>query len=259
MGHLHAFVTTPFDPGVFHEVHAQRTRRTVAYLFLLVLLSTATVTTLVAAAVHRTVDKLLPEIDKIPTITIRNGEASADVEQPWVKKLGEQDGKQVVLIIDTTGVQERFGEQQCGLFLKKRELAVRDCDGEERAFSLARVPDVTVGPEVARTWVSRARWVLPLGFAVIAFLWFTFAKLLQALLLVLVALIASTGRKRPLGFGELFTVGTYALGPAVLADCVTWLLPFRLPFFIAIYAATAIVYAIVGARRVPDDPQLTLV
>src|SRR3954468_18506931 len=108
MGHLHAFVTTPFDRGVFTEVHRQRMRRTIAYVLFLVLLSTGTVTWLVAAQVGRAVNRVLPEVDKIPTITIRNGEASASVEQPWVRRIGEDKGHQVVLIIDTTGTLDGF-------------------------------------------------------------------------------------------------------------------------------------------------------
>src|SRR5262249_11200122 len=131
MGHLHAFVTTPFDRGVFTEVSRQRVRRTIAYLLFLVLVTTAVVTWMVAAQVGRVVNRVLPEVDKIPTITIKNGEASASVEQPWVKRVGREEGKEVVLIIDTTGRLDGFESNQCGLFLMKRELLARDCKQEQ--------------------------------------------------------------------------------------------------------------------------------
>jgi hypothetical protein len=260
MGHLHAFVTTPFDRGVFTEVHRQRVRRTIAYLLFLVLMSTAAATWVVAAQVGRVVNRVLPEVDKIPTITIRNGEASVDVEQPWVKRVGEDHGRTVVLIIDTTGTLDGFRDSQCGAFLMKHDVRVRSCDtAQERNLSLKRVPDGEIGPQVVRDYLKKARWMVPAVFAAVAFIWFLVAKLIQSLLLVLVALLASTGRKRSLGFAELFTIGAYALGPAVLIDCVTWVLPLGFFASLGLYTLIAVVYAVLGARRVPDDPQLTLV
>jgi hypothetical protein len=261
LGHLHAFVTTPFDRGVFTEVHRQRVRRTIAYVLFLVLLSTVAVTWLAAARVNGLVDRILPVVDKIPTITLRDGEASADVEQPWVRRVGESNGRTVVLIIDTTGTLDGFRADQCGAFLMKRSLLVRNCEHEARQnnISLKRFPDGTIGPQVLRDWLAKARWLIPLIVAAAALVWFTLAKLAQALLLVLIALAASTGRQRPLTFAELFTVGVYGLGPAVLFDCLTFVLPIRFPISFVLYAAIAIGYTIAGARRIPDDPQLTLV
>jgi hypothetical protein len=257
MSHLAALVRTPVDSKVFALVYAQRLRRTIGYLLLLVTLSTLAMGARVAIVVHRQIEKLLPEVDKIPTVTIRNGEASVNVRQPWVKVIGEEDGKDLVLIIDTTGTLDDFGERQFGLFLQKHALRAKGPDGEQRAFSLARVPDMEIGPTLVKRWLARARWMVPLAIGAAAFVWFCFAKTMQAMLLILVALLATTRRKRPLSFGQLFTVGVYALGPAVLADCVTWIVP--LGGFLALYIVLAIGYAVIGARRIPDEPPLTLV
>jgi len=261
MGHLHAFVTTPFDRGVFTEVHRQRTRRTLAYLLFLAALSTAVMTWLVAARVGQVVRRLLPEVDKIPSITFKNGEASSSVEQPWLRRIGEQNGKSVVLIIDTTSTLDGFRDDQCGAFLMKRDLLVRGCEAEshERSISLRRVPDGTVGPQRLREWLIKARWLIPLVFAALALVWFVLLKLLQALLLTSIASLATRSRKRPLTFGELYAVGAYALGPAVLFDALSWALPIHFPISLLLYSSIAIGYTVVGARRILDDPTLTLV
>jgi hypothetical protein len=257
MSHLAALVRVPVDASVFREVYAQRVRRTVGYLLLLVALSTAAFGGRVALGVHRLVEELLPEVDKIPTVTIRDGKASANVEQPWTQRIGEERGKQVMLIIDTTGKLGGFADDQCGFFLKERSVLVKSPEGEEREVPLDRVPDMVVGPTAVKAWLAKARWQVPLAVAAVAFLWFSFAKTMQALLLILVALLVTAGRRKPLGFGQLFTLCVYALTAPVIADCVTWFFP--LPAFLMIYTALAVGYTITAARRIPDDPQLTLV
>ena len=104
MSHLEALSRVSFDLGVFGKVARQRLRRTFVYLLLLVVLATTTTTIAWMMHLREAVRWLEPHLDEIPTITIRNGEASADVEQPWVKRLGKDDsGLEVVAIIDTTG------------------------------------------------------------------------------------------------------------------------------------------------------------
>ncbi len=259
--HLANFGRATYDLGLYPEVQRQRLRRTFAHLVLLVLLSTVAATVLVALAVRGLVGRVLPEVDKLPTITIKDGQASANVPQPWVKKLGpdEQSGKEVVLIIDTTGTLTGFGEDQVGLFLARRELLVKTNDRPEQSIALSRFGDRVIGPQLIRKWVLRLQWLAPLGFAAAAFVYYWLVKGLQALLLVLVGMLAASGRRRPLGFGALFSIGVYALTPAVLADCVLFFLPLAVPYWWALYLAIAIVYTVLAVRRTPDEPRLVIV
>src|SRR4051812_42529994 len=125
--HLANLGRATYDFGLYPEVQRQRLRRTFAHLVLLVLLSTVAATGMVALAVRGMVGRVLPEVDKLPTITIKDGQASANVPQPWVKNLGpdEDTGKDVVLIIDTTGTLTGFTENQIGLFLARTQLLVK--------------------------------------------------------------------------------------------------------------------------------------
>jgi hypothetical protein len=249
-----------FDLGLYAEVHAQRLRRTFAHLFVLVLVTTLASTIGFAGVVRGWVGRLLPEVDKLPTITIKNGEASANVPQPWVKRLGETDrGNQLVLIIDTTGTRTGFEANEVGLFLQRRQLLIKGDDAQAHAVSLKRVGDRVIGPQLARRWLERARIIVPLVFAAVMLVVFWVTKTLQALLFTLVALIGAAGRRRPLGFGSLFTVAAHALGPPVLLDALLWLTPLRLPYAGLIYVGLAVVYTVLGVRRIPDEPTLTLV
>jgi hypothetical protein len=250
MSHLEALSRVSFDLGVFAKVARQRLRRTFAYLLLLVVLATTTTTIAWMMHLREAVRWLEPHLDEIPTITIRNGEATADVEQPWVKRLGKDDsGLEVVAIIDTTGTRQDFAPNEMGLFLKKTELVVKQVD-QTRVVPLSRFPDTTVGPDVVRGWIKTAMRRAPFYIGGFLAAWFLFAKSMQALLLVLAALIGA----RSMRMGQLFTVGVYALTPAVLIDCALSFLPVHVPAFWLVYIAIGVTYAIAGARRADAPP-----
>jgi hypothetical protein len=109
-----------------------------------------------------------------------------------------------------------------------------------------------------RGWIKQAMVRAPFYIGAFLLAWYLFAKSMQALLLVLAALIGA----RAMRFGQLFTVAVYALTPAVLLDCALTFLPVHVPAFWLIYVAVGITYAILGARRAdatPPSPPATTV
>ena len=251
MSHLEALSRVSFDLGVFAKVARQRLRRTFLYLLLLVVLSTTATTIVWMMHLREAVRWLEPHLDEIPTITIRNGQASADVEQPWVKRLGrDDDGHDVVAIIDTTGERDGFAPNEVGVFLKRRELLVKQASEELRVIPLSRFPDTTVGPDIVRGWIKTAMRRAPFYLGAFLGVWYLFAKSMQALLLVLAALIGA----RAMRFGQLFTVAVYALTPAVILDSALPLTKLHVPAFWLVYTALGVVYAILGARRADTPP-----
>lgn len=254
MSHLEALSRVSFDLGVFANVARQKLRRTFVYLLLLVLLSVASATTVWMLRLRDAVRWLEPHLDEIPTITIRNGQASADVEQPWVKRLGTDDhGHDVVAIIDTTGARQDFLPNEVGVFLKRREVVVKQASDELRVIPLSRFPDTTVGPDIVRGWIATAMRRAPFYLAAFFAVWYLFAKIMQALVLVLFAL----GAGGSLRFGQLFTIAVYALTPAVILDSALPLTRLHLPAFWLVYGALGVVYAILGARRASTPPSDT--
>src|SRR5438552_3640918 len=143
MSHLGAVSRVTFDLGVFAEVAKQRTRRTLVYLLLLIVIAAASATVL-TLRLRELVKQLEPHLDEIPTITIENGRATADVEQPWVKRLGrDHAGNEMVAIIDTTGTRQDFENGEVGVFLKRTVVVVKTVEKKEE-IPLSRFPDMTV-------------------------------------------------------------------------------------------------------------------
>ena len=248
---LTRLLRAPFDFGVFAEVATQRGLRSVGGLAILILLSVGVATASMSLTAHRVYRQLTPLIDELPTVTIRNGRASANVPQPWVKET--QEGlRSVALIIDTTGATTGFKPNQIGLLLTLDRILIKQENGEVRDFDLATVGDRVVGPSELHQIIRHALHWMPWMLAGITLVWFLFAKTATAMLLVMVALMASQGRRRPLSFGGLFAVAVHGLAPAVFLDCALMLMPFSLPMFWVFYTVMAIIYTVVGMQRVPE-------
>jgi|GEM_PF-3196167 len=241
----------PFDFGVFAEVATQRALRSIGGLAILILLSAGVATTKISVTVHRAYRELSPLIDKLPTVVIKDGKASANVPQPWVRE--QTEGlKTIALIIDTTGATTGFTPRQIGLLLTVDKIFIKQESGEVKSFELSTLGDQTVGPRELHTlvghWLGLMPWLVGVGTLV----WYIFAKTATVMLLVLIALLASQGRRQPLSFGGLFAVAVHALAPAVFLDCALMVMPFTIPMFWVLYAALAMVYVAVGVQKVPE-------
>ena len=156
-GQLSAFSRVSFDLGVFAQVARQRVRRTFVYLLLLVAIVDRVVHDVddAQAARRRRAGSSRTSTRSRPSPSA-TAEASADVEQPWVKRLGpDEGGRQVVAIIDTTGTREDFEPNEIGVFLKKTEVMVKTAE-EERILPLSRFPDTNIGPDAVRDWIKQA-------------------------------------------------------------------------------------------------------
>ncbi len=156
-----------------------------------------------------------------------------------------------MLIIDTTGRRRDFAADEIGLFVQRRDVVVKTPE-QQRTFSLAGVPDTTIGPDLLHRFIAKWMRRVPFYLAILAFAWYFVVKTSQALLLVLAALAGSSAR--PLSFRGLFAIGVYALAPVILLGAARPFLPFAIPWFFAIYCAVAIVYAVLGGQRAAASP-----
>lgn len=260
MGHFRAMIRTLFDLSVYREVAEQRTRRTVGYFALVVLIASLIAATAATLAVHKAIDQhVVPELDKLPVVTIKNHKASANVPQPWVKSFKPDDSNlNSMFVIDTTGKTTGFAANEQGLILTRDAVLIKDAQKyREQTFPLHGVGDMVIDAAYVRSWIGPA---LKICFASVfagGLFWYTAAKLFQALLLTLVGLIFASGRRRPLSFGTIYSLSIYALTPAILLDLGQMFVGFHIPALWAIYMLIGAVYTALAVRAIPDhDPAL---
>ncbi len=258
--HLRNIARSTWDLSLAGEVARQPARRTVGYFAIVLLLSSLAVATGLTLRLRAVVWRdLAPEIDKLPVVKIRHGQVSTNVPQPWRRQLEDTSTHmKTILVIDTTGQVTDFAPDEQGAILMKTQLLLRNPQNPFlQPIDLRAVDDLTIDAAHVKAWIPTALWIAFGALLVILPFWYTCARLLVALLLGLVGLIAATGRKRKLDFGALYCVGLYALTPAIALDVALSWTGLNVPMGWLVYFAVAAVYTVLGVLKIPDpDPAM---
>lgn len=196
----------------YRQVASARVRRLFGYLALLIVIATV----IVSVRAHVSFQKLVVSFKtektwerQFPEIQISKGKASSPAQQPFV-----WEGADFVFILDTTGTTTDLSAQyRQGVLVTDREIVVHRQRGlkEERRYSLQGVPDMVINQAALEGMLEAIiRWVGPMV-AIVMFLWFWIAKLLQVLLGSLIGLLVNALSGRSLRYAALFNIAVYAL------------------------------------------------
>lgn len=241
------------DPNLYRAAAARSLLRSVMHLGRLALLSALALTTaatLWLSTVWR--DHVRPVLDAVPTITIRDGVASVDGPQPWVRRVArDAQGHEWLILLDTTGRTD-FARDERGVLLGRTELRIKSTKDRVDTVPLERVGNVKLGPKALRRAILWRLMLVPPALLAAALAWFLLVKTLQALLLA--AWIKRLGRRRavPLAWSARLGIASHALTAAVLFDCFTWWVSLPLVLAWPAYWALAALYAAAGERQIAD-------
>jgi len=256
-GHFPNLLRTTFDFALYDEVTKQRARRTAGYFALLVVVLSIVLTAATVFHMRAFIKKeITPELDKLPVVTIRNGVASTNVPQPWVRDFDDGNGVRTIFAIDTTGKMTGFAPGEQGILLMRTQVLVKSMSNpQEQAVDWKDVfdEDTTIDAKWMKRWIDKAVWIAAAALLVVRPVYHTGAKLLVALLTSLVALIVASSRRRQLRYGQLFSIALYALTPAILIDTVLDVVNVDVPHFWVLYLLVAAAYAGLAVYKLPEE------
>jgi hypothetical protein len=253
---LFAMVRSIYDWSLYDEVTRQRARRTVGYFSLLVVLTGLIVAAIVTVQLRGFVrNELIPELGKLPVVTIKDHIASTNVPEPWVKSFKDPNsGMKSIFAIDTTGQVKGFEFDEQGFIVTRTQLIMKNPQNPYlQPLNFSDVDDVVIDATTLERWIGLGLKIVFGSCAVLLPIYYTAAKLLQALLLSLVGLIAATRRRGKLRYGQIFTISLYALTPMIALDVARSAAGLEIPLFWLIYLAGGAVYTAIGVSRVRDD------
>jgi hypothetical protein len=256
LNQLRAIARACYDWSLYDEVTRQRARRTVGYFTLLVVIAglivAATVTVQLRSFVR---NEFIPELGKLPVVTIRDHQASANVPQPWEKSFADPNtGLKTIVVIDTTGQKRDFALDEQGFIVTRTQLLMKNPQNPFlQPLNFTDVDDVVIDATLLERWIGLGLKIVAASCAVVLPIYYTAAKLIHALILSLVGLIAASRRRKPLRFGQLFTIAIYALTPAIALDIVRGALFQNFPWFWVIYLGVGGVFTWFGVKHVHDD------
>lgn len=233
------------DLAFYGQVARQPAGRTLAYLLVLclVLFLFGGLQTLIRS--QAIVAELVTVVEReVPDFRLDRGRLTVEGPQPYVI-----DGGDFAIVVDTQGRQGEaiFADYPSGFHVTAAGITVKD-PGRLRTFRFSALPDVVFTRQsLLRALPPLSRW-LPL----LAIPWYglyVLEKLVESVLLGVVGLVAARSGGVPCGFGQTWTIATYALTGPVVAAFLRDRLDVGIPGFGLFYGGLAVAYVLAAISR----------
>lgn len=225
------------DFSIYKEVISERASFAVRYILWLVFFSTIILSVRASFDFFRLLNQSAEWAKaKIPTITIKQGQASSDVPQPYTAQ-----EREFTFILDTTGSTSKIDAPR-GLLVAKDKIIYKESQFQTREYSLSNIPHLIFDANLIDKWKKVASALALPIVAVGIFLWNCLARFLQVFYFSLFSMLINKARHINLGYSALFNIGAYAITPAVILGLIVNVVGVPLPIFWTFYAAVYITY-----------------
>ena len=227
----------------YNEIKDQALGRTIRYLLVLVVLVTALLGIRYGIALSSISKAGLEWVEtNVPYVEIKDGVVSAEVEQPFIV-----EEKDFIAVIDTTGaIQEVPAEFESGILLAKDKLLVKRDSIRTEEIDLSKIKSFMLDSKTLTKWRKILVTAIIPFMIVMLFIYFVFAKAIQALIAAAVILIF----KSKLLYSKAFNVAIYALTPATLLAVLVMMIFLKpLPYFPVIYLGMYIAFVWLGLKN----------
>lgn len=251
---LHAFVFSFFSKSLYRDVG--RNWRGTGLLYMLILLIVVWIPTMIKMQIgfSRFVQQEAPKITaQIPRITIKNGEASTDVETPYF--IRDEKGNPVA-IIDTTGEHQNLDDSPAFLLLTKNKLISRNRQ-QTRIYDLETVGSFEMDRARVEGWLQTAKTLMvPVLFPLLLILSFVF-RAIQMLIYAAIGLLFAKMLNTSLGYKTLMRLAAVALTPVLLLNLLLEFMPFSIPFWWLLGTLIGLAYLFFAVKSNADSAPQT--
>lgn len=212
---------------------------------------------------NRLIDRGLNLYDEhFPTISIQDGKASVDVEQPW--RLDSKDADVPVVIIDTREETDldpqSILKKHSDVVILTRDMLFLKNKGEIRIIDLKNVPDFVINSENLRDLKKRmipkaATWAV-----VLLSIYFFLSKTVQVLLFALIPLLVGKSGPEPPTYGASVKLAVYAMVPAVIVGSALFMSSVSYVLntlvYLVVFLAVLILFSVALRSGKPEHPTL---
>ena len=193
-------------------------------------------------------------LEQIPAVSVLNGSVSADVPQPHF--IRSRETEKVLLILDTTGQIQSLKNVDAQILVTRTQFMVKKGARETRIYDLSAIQHFTIDRDRVGNWLKLASvWGPPALYVFLVVLSFAY-RLLQSLLLGLVALVVRQSLGSSINYVGALSVALVAATPAVIAKTVLDILGLVFPFRELLILAVAFGYLCLGLRSTVMPPEI---
>ncbi|MBI3163794.1 MAG: DUF1189 family protein [Chloroflexi bacterium] len=207
----------------------------------------------------------------IPSITISNGNAVVDGEQPYVLVDGpDETGQNMFVGVDTTGIYTEIDPDiyYQGFLMTETELHMLTPRNGYQSFPLSDLntafekdPIIINADTVSQAWVFISLLIVIFGFIFLAF-WNTIIRLMIILVIALFMWGIVTLLRPKTGFEPIIITGLFAIVPAIylsyLFERVTLRFPGLQTFFLLVFWTIGLLSNFLNVQFVTEERPLRL-
>ncbi len=239
------------DFKFYRSIKDNKFSRSFVYMLLLFLIIYFISGTRTFIATRILVDDLAADLNvNVPEFRLENGEFSFEGKMPYIISSSSSEA----FVIDTTGqVNEGvLKDVASGMLITKDKVYVKRSEVETREFSLSELKGITVSKTDVLEFLPKLSWIVFI-FIAFGFIFVLGWKLLNAVILALLGLIANAVFNGRLKFNNLMNISIYALTLPMLIQLAVNLYGYPIPGFGFIYWAISILYVVLAVKSCNDD------
>ncbi|HYE81780.1 MAG TPA: DUF1189 domain-containing protein [Clostridia bacterium] len=239
------------DFKFYRSIKNNRFSRSFVYLLLLFLIIYFVNGTRTFIATRIAVDDLVASMStNIPEFRLENGEFSFEGEMPYYISSSTNEA----FVIDTTGqVNESvLKDVGSGMLITRDRVYVKRSEIETREFSLSELKGINLTKSDVMEFLPKLSWIVLIAIAFV-FIFVLGWKLLNAVILALLGLIANTVLKGGLKFNNLLNISIYALTLPMLIQLAVNLYGYPIPSFGLIYWGISILYVTLAVKNCKEE------
>lgn len=191
-------------------------------------------------------------VDRIPQITIRNGEVSTNVETPYYipqppEEASRVSAAQYLAVIDLTGKYKTLEDVSTDVLLTRHSVTMRN-QREVRTYDLSQVESFSMDSARVRGWLDSARFVVaPLFYGFVLLFSFLY-RVVQVALYAAVGIAFARSLNAALEYPALMRLAAVAVTPAMILNEAVDLTQLRIPMWSLLCLAMAMGYLYFGVK-----------
>ena len=245
-----------FSRELYQDVARHWSGTTFLYLLLVVALSGVPAT----IQKHHWFQQLKGEnaealLAQIPTIEVREGQVSVDVDTPYFIK--DPINGEILLVIDTTGEITSVEDTSSGLLLTRTDFVFKLDNQDTRSIPLSQYGDFTVDREDAAFFLNfTVNWVAVLTYPFEVLFSFLY-RIVQAFFYAAIGILFARSAGAALKYPALLRLAIVAVTPAIVLATAARTLGVTVPWSWLIWFAVAMAYLHYGITAAAEDDSPT--
>lgn len=239
------------DFKFYRSIKDNKFSRSFIYLLLLFLIIYSISGTRIFITTRIVIDELVTNLNQnAPEFSLENGEFNFEGKMPYYISSSTDEA----FVIDTTGqvTESVLKDVVSGMLITKDKVYVKRNAVETREFSLTELKGINITKADVLEFLPKLSWIVII-FIAFGFIFVLGWKLLNAVILALLGLIANAAFRGRLKFNNLMNISIYALTLPMLIQLAVNLYGYPIPSFGLIYWVISILYVVLAVKSCNDD------